>query len=101
MAKFTIRWKDCDKSKSIQSYFEDKLSILAKYAFLNENIKAEIVYYSKTKTFKTRINVSIKRGKMLRAEASASQIITSINLALDKIEDQIRRVKTKMLRNKK
>ena len=101
MAKFTIRWKDCDKSKSIQSYFEDKLSILAKYSFLNENIKAEIVYYSKTKTFKTRINVGIKKGKLLRAEASSPQIKASINFALDKIIDQLRRVKTKMLRNKK
>lgn len=101
MARFTIRWKDCDKSKSIQSYFEDKLSILAKYAFLNENIKAEIVYYAKTKTFKTRINVSIKRGKLIRAEASSPQIKTSINLALEKVIDQLRRVKTKMLKNKK
>lgn len=101
MAKFTIRWKGCDKSKSVQSYFEDKLSVLAKYAFLNENIKAEVVYYAKTKTFKTRINVDVKKGKILRAEASAPQIITSINSALDKMEDQLRRTKTRMIRNKK
>ncbi len=100
MSRFTIRWKNCDRSKSIQNYFEDKLIILSKYNFLNENIKAEIVYYAKTKTFKTRINVDVKGGKIIRAEASSDQIITSINLALDKIEDQLRRAKTRMIRRK-
>ena len=95
--KLQIRWKDCDKSKAVEAGVQDKLAVLSKYDFINQNVKAEIVYYAKTKLFKTRINVDVRHGKILRTEAADEKIYTSVNMALDKMEDQLRRVKTKMM----
>jgi len=92
--KIQLRWKDCDRSKAVESSIQDALASLDKYHFLNENVKGEIVYYPKTKLFKVRINVDVRGGKILRTEASSNNIHTATNLALDKMEDQLRRVKT-------
>lgn len=95
-----IRWKDCDRSKAVEAGVEDILSSLAKYNFVNENIKVEIVHYDKRNIFKTRINAHVKGRNILRAEATGNTIYGATNLALDKLEDQLRRAKTKMRRGK-
>ena len=100
MFKYTIRWKDCDKSPSTVGFIEDKLTQLETFSFLNENVKFEIVYYEKTKTFKVRLLLDVKNtSKPIRAEGQAQDILKAINLTFDKAIDQIRRVKTKMYRN--
>jgi len=92
--KLQLRWKDCDRSVSVESSIRDALASLDKYNFLNENAKCEVVYYPKTKLFKVRINVDVRGGKILRTEACSNNIHTATNLSLDKMEDQLRRVKT-------
>ena len=94
--KFQIRWKDCDRSRAVESAVKDALASLAKYDFIGENIKVEIVHYPKTELFKTRINVHVKGGKVLRSEATAATIYGATNTAVDKTEDQLRRAKTKI-----
>lgn len=91
-----IRWKDCDRSKAVESGVQDILSTLAKYNFINEDVKVEIVHYDKRNTFKARINVHVKSRNILRAEASSTTIYGATKTALDKLEDQLRRAKTKL-----
>lgn len=91
-----IRWKDCDRSKAVENGIKSILSSLTKYNFINENAKVEIVRYEKTNVFKVRINVLVKEKNVLRAEATNKTIYGATNLALDKLEDQLRRAKTKI-----
>lgn len=95
-----IRWKDCDRSKAVEAGVKQSLSTLAKYNFINEDVKVEIVHYDKRNTFKARINVHVKGKNIMRAEATSSTIYGAVNSALDKLEDQLRRQKTKMRRGK-
>lgn len=95
-----IRWKDCDRSKAVEVSVKETLSSLAKYNFINEDVKVEIVHYDKRKLFKARINVHVKGKNIIRAEATGTTIYGAVNTALDKIEDQLRRAKTKMRRGK-
>jgi ribosomal subunit interface protein len=59
------------------------------------DIKAEIVHYPKRHVFATRLNLQVKNRGIIRAEAKADDILTAINLAVEKIADQLRRVKTR------
>lgn len=91
-----IRWKDCDRSKAVEAGVKDTLSSLAKYNFIGQDVKVEIVHYDKKDVFKTRINVHVKGKNILRSEAVDTTIYGATNAALDKIEDQLRRAKTKL-----
>ena len=91
---YTIRWKDCDKSDAVTKYFEEKIAKFFDFEFVQDNVKAEFVYYSKKKSFTIRINVSVPTKGVIRAEANNSEILTAINESCDKIIDQLRRVKT-------
>lgn len=96
--KVLFRWKACSRSKSIESFIIDKASEFEHFNFLNQNIKFEVIHYQKQDVFKVRINLAAKTSKkILRAEAAAENIYTAINNAFIKIEDQIRKVKTKII----
>ena len=96
--KIQLRWKDCDRSKAVESTVIKSVESLSKYSFVQEKAKVEIVYYKKNQTYKTRINIDVKGGKIIRAEASANTIYGATNSAVDKIEDQLRRIKTKFIK---
>lgn len=96
--KVIFRWKACNHSKSIENFIIDKASEFKHFNFLNQNVKFEIIHYQKWDIFKVRINLAAKTSKkILRAEAGAKNIYTAINNAFIKIEDQIRKVKTKII----
>ena len=95
--KIIFRWKNCDRSKAIEDFISGKSTIFDQFFFLNQNIKFEIIHYSKQAMFKVRMNLNQKTSKkVLRAEASANNIYTAVNNAFIKIEDQIRKIKTKL-----
>ena len=98
---FQVRWKDCDRSKAVEAGVQDILTSLAKYSFINEDVKVEIVHYDKRNIFKARINVHVKGRNILRAEATAPTIYGAVKEALDKLEDQLRRAKTKLRKGRK
>jgi ribosome-associated translation inhibitor RaiA len=58
------------------------------------DVKAEIAYYPKNRSFTTRLNVQVAKKGTIRAEANANDVLTSINEVVDRIIDQLRRVKT-------
>lgn len=95
-----IRWKDCDRSKAVEAGINDILASLTKYNFITDDAKVEIVHYAKTGIFKTRINVRVVGKNVIRAEATAPTVYGATNAALDKIEDQLRRAKTKLIKGR-
>lgn len=64
------------------------------FNFVQDNIKAEIVSYPKTKNYTVRINVSVPTKGIIRAEDRSFDVLTSINECCNKIIDQLLRVKT-------
>ena len=91
---YTIRWKDCAKSNSVENYLEEKISKFYDFNFVQDNIKIEIVFYQKTKEYTVRINVVTPIKGVIRAENKSHDVLTSINKTCNKITDQLRRVKT-------
>lgn len=96
---FTVRWKDCAKSDSIVNYLEEKMSKFYDFEFVQDNIKVEVVFYSKTKTYTIRINVTVPKKGVIRGEETQHDILTAINNCCDKVIDQLRRVKTQFKDN--
>lgn len=92
---YTIRWKDCEKSDAVASHLENKIASFDDFRFVMPEVKAEIVFYPKDRSFTTRINVRVIKKGTIRAEANAHDVLTSINEVVDKIVDQLRRVKTR------
>lgn len=92
---YTIRWKDCSKSTAVASHLEMKISKFLDFEFVIPNVKAEIVYFKKKGNFNVNLNVPVVHKTTLRAEASSPDVLTCINLATEKILDQLRRVKTR------
>lgn len=92
----SIRWKDTKSSTAVASYFENKLSKIFRFNVVNgENVKAEIVFYSKENSFTVRLNVPILGSSSIRSEAHAPDLLTAINQVVEKTLDQLRRIKTK------
>lgn len=99
--KVFFRWKACSRSKVIESFITTKTAEFEHFNFLKPNVKVEIIHYKKQDIFKVRINFASKTSKkILRAEAKAENIYTAANNAFIKIEDQIRKIKTK-IKNKR
>jgi ribosomal subunit interface protein len=78
----------------VASHLQDKISAFEAFNFVMPNVKAEIVFYNKEKSFTTRLNIQVVHKGTIRSEAHADDVLTSINKAVDKILDQLRRVKT-------
>ncbi len=103
MADFelNIRWKDMSKQDQVKDYLYDKLTKLFDFSFVEkENIKVEYVYYKSKQNYKFRLNLKVHRGELLRAEATSKDIFTATNEGVEKMLDQLRRIKTKVNSNK-
>lgn len=92
--KYTVRWKKCKKSDFIVSHLEAKMEKFYDFDFVQNKMKVELVYYEKSNSYTTRINVRVTKKGIIRAEAHDKDLITSINETCEKIHDQLRRVKT-------
>ena len=95
-----IRWKSIDKSESIKNYLKEKLLKIFEFQFVEDNIKVEFVHYTKEHEYKTRLSLKIHASNSIHSEASNKNILTSINMSINKIIHQLRHIKTKYNMNK-
>ncbi len=102
MAEFqlNIRWKDMSKQEQVKDYLEDKITKVFDFSFVEPNIKVEYVYYKSKQEYKFRLNLKIHRSDILRSESTSNDIFTATNTGIDKMIDQLRRIKTKVNANK-
>ena len=42
---YSVRWKDCYKSDAVENYLQEKMSKFFDFNFVQDNLKAEIVFY--------------------------------------------------------
>lgn len=98
MIKFSIRGENIEVTEAIRNYVETKLSKIEKYFHDDQDLDARVnlkVYREKT----AKVEVTIPLGSVtLRAEDVSQDLYGSIDLVVDKIERQIRKNKTKILR---
>lgn len=93
---YSIRWKDMSSHPTLEEFFREKIQKIFEFSFVEENIKAEYIYYKRESEYKLRINIKIHRGEIIRAEASDKNPEKATLKTIDKLIDQLRKIKTKL-----
>ncbi len=97
--KYQIIGKNIEVTEGIREAVENKLSRMDKYFLLNDDVTCRVV----VRSYKvgTKIEVTIFTPQMdLRAEVSNPDLYAGIDLAIDKLEGQMRKIKTRMDRSR-
>lgn len=94
--KFTFRGDRVEVTDAIKDYAEDKVSKMEKYFDNPEEVNVKVVFSVRGREQKVEINISSSTYD-LRAEVSHSDMYAAIDLAVDKLEGQVRKFKTKLM----
>lgn len=98
--KFEIYGNHIKVSEGMREKIERKLSFLNKYLLIDEQTVARVVAKVYPNTQKVEITIPTKVG-ILRAEVVHEDFYAALDLAIDKLEDQIRKQKTRLSRRHK
>ena len=94
MAEFTIRGKNIEITQPLREYVEKRVGKVTKYFDKIENIS---VLLTVTKgQHVVEVTVEVPNGVLLRGEESTTDMYTSIDLVVEKLERQIHKQKTKL-----
>ena len=97
--KYQIIGKNIEVTDAIRSTIEEKLSRLNKYFVIDDEVLARAVVRSYTVGAKVEITVFTKLMD-LRAEVKNDDLYAAVDLAIDKLEGQMRKLKTRLDRSK-
>ena len=87
-------------TEAMKRKVEEKLSKMDKYFVINEEVVAKVL----ARTYRTmqKVEITINTKMMdFRVEVSANDFYEAVDLALDKLEGQMRKLKTKLCRRHK
>ena len=98
--KVQIYGKNITVTPAIAEKIEKKLNHLEKYFIIDENVIANVVVRVYPNKQKIEVTIPTKFA-VLRAEVVHNDLYAAIDLAIDKLEDQIRRQKTRLTRKNK
>ena len=94
MAEFTIRGKNIEITQPLRDYVEKRVGKVTKYF---EKIEEISVLLTVTKgQHVVEVTVEVPNGVLLRGEESTTDMYTSIDLVVEKLERQIHKQKTKL-----
>ena len=93
--KLNIRGSKIDVTEAIKNYLESKISKLDKYFENPEELSANVVFRVRGIDQIVEITIPIKKA-ILRVEESNRDLYASIDFAVDKLERQIRKNKTRI-----
>lgn len=92
--KITVKGKNLNVTDTLKLYAEKKVANLGKYS---QNIREAVVTQSVQKN-RHIVEIQLEGGGLiLRAEESSENMYASIDLAVEKLETQLRRFKSKLL----
>ncbi len=98
--KVNIVGKNVTVTEGIKDKVTKKLNGLTKYYIIEESDEAKVLI--RTYPLKQKIEVTIPtKYSILRAEVVADDLYEAIDLVVDKLEDQIRRQKTRLQKKNK
>ncbi len=98
--KVQIYGKNITVTPAIAEKVETKLAVLEKYLIIDENTHANVVVRVYPHGQKIEVTIPTKVA-VLRAEVTHDDLYAAIDLVIDKLEDQIRRQKTRLSRKGK
>ncbi len=98
--KVNIYGKNITVTPAIAEKVEKKLSFLDKYFIIDEEVIANVMVRVYRQSQKIEVTIPTKVA-LLRAEASHEDLYAAIDIVIDKLEDQIRRQKTRLSRKNK
>ena len=98
--KFNVYGENVTINEKMQSQIEERLSNLNKYVVIDESSSAKVAVKIYGTSLKVEVSVPSKVG-LLRSEVVHDDFSTAIDLAIDKLEDQIRRQKSRLSRRHK
>jgi len=98
--KFNIYGDNVTISEGMRGKIEKKLSFLSKYLLIDDDTTARVVCKSLPNAKRVEITIPTKVG-ILRSEVSNPDFYAAVDLSIDKLEDQLRRQKTRLSRRHK
>ena len=98
--KFAIYGENVTVNDKMREKIEDRLSALNKYVVIDEDQSARVTVKVYNGGLKVEVNVPTKVG-LMRSEIVHEDFSTAVDLAIDKLEDQIRRQKGRLSRRHK
>lgn len=93
--KYQIIGKNIKVTEGIRDKVIRKLELLDKYFIIKNDTDCRVVVSVETLEHKIEVTIPTKFG-ILRAEVVDRDLYNAIDLVVDKLEDQLRRAKTKM-----
>ena len=98
--KFEIVGKNVSVTAGMREKIEKKLNSLNKYILIDEDALARVVVRVYPNVQKIEVTIPSKAG-LLRTEVVHEDLYAAIDIAVDKLEDQIRKQKTRLSRKHK
>ena len=98
--KYIIRGEKVEVTEAIKNYIMEKIGKLDKYFQTPDEIKANVLVRIRGKEQIVEVTIPIKKI-VLRCEERDEDLYKAIDLASDKLERQLRKNKTKMMKQKK
>ncbi len=98
--KVKVHGKDLSVSNDVVERIAYKLSFLDKYILIDDETTAQVMVKRHGKDIKLEITIPTKVG-YLRSEVINHEIIDAVDTSIDKLEDQIRRQKTRLSKKHK
>jgi len=98
--KFTIYGENVTIKDEMREKIEGKLSFLTKYFAVDDNTTARVTVKRYDNSLKIEVTIPTKVG-LLRSEVVNNDFGSDVDLAIDKIEDQIRKQKSRLSRRHK
>ncbi|MCR4634179.1 MAG: ribosome-associated translation inhibitor RaiA [Erysipelotrichaceae bacterium] len=98
--KFAIYGENVTVNDTMREKIEQRLSELNKYVVIDEAQSARVTVKIHGDALKVEVNVPTKLG-LMRSEVVHQDFSTAVDLAIDKLEDQIRRQKGRLSRRHK
>jgi len=97
--KYQIVGKNITVTEAIDSSIRKKLTRMEKYFVINDDITCRAVVSSHKTVAKVEITIFVPQ-MTLRAEVEDEDLYAGVDLAIDKLEGQMRKLKTRMDRSK-
>ena len=96
--KYVITGKGIKVTDGISNALQNKLSKMDKYFLINDDIECRCVVSAHKEAQKVEVTIFLPQMP-LRAEVEHEDLYAAIDLVIDKLEGQMRKVKTRMDRS--
>ena len=96
--KYQIIGKNIEVTEGISNAITNKLSKMDKYFLINDDVECRVVVSAHSTIQKVEVTIFLP-AMTLRAEVENSDLYAAIDLVIDKLEGQMRKLKTRMDRS--